>query len=186
MATRIRIGTSVLLAANLGCSTVQAATPLADQPLFSTSTAPGNLALVLSVEFPTAVSVAHTNRTYAATNEYLGYFDPNKCYTYRYTDGTSTDNYFQPAALATAHACNGQWSGNFLNWATMQTIDPFRWVAHRRLPGSSTKGSTTRANAPFSKRPTRRARAARSTFRTPSSRETCWPAPHRCPPMPAL
>ncbi|MGH8460715.1 MAG: pilus assembly protein, partial [Stenotrophobium sp.] len=27
-----------------------------------------------------------------------------------------------------AHACSGQWSGNFLNWATLSTIDPFRWA----------------------------------------------------------
>lgn len=107
---------------------VHAATRLADQPLFSASDAPGNLALVLSVEFPTAVSVAHTNRTYSSSNEYLGFFDPNKCYAYRYTDGTSTDNYFYPTDLATSHVCSGRWSGNFLNWASMQTIDPFRWV----------------------------------------------------------
>lgn len=106
----------------------RAATPLADQPLFATSSAPGNLALVLSVEFPTAISVAYVNRTYAPATEYLGYFDPNKCYTYHYTDGTGTDNYFQPAALARSHTCTNQWSGNFLNWATMPTIDPFRWV----------------------------------------------------------
>jgi type IV pilus assembly protein PilY1 len=24
--------------------------------------------------------------------------------------------------------CSGKWSGNFLNWATMQTIDPYRWA----------------------------------------------------------
>lgn len=106
----------------------QAATPLADQPLFAASDAPGNLALVLSVEFPTAVSVAHTNRTYSSASEYLGFFDPRKCYDYRYTDGTGTDNYFRPVGTATSHKCSGHWSGNFLNWASMQTIDPFRWV----------------------------------------------------------
>ena len=39
----------------------QAATPLADQPVFSSIAVPGNLALALSVEFPTAISVAHTD-----------------------------------------------------------------------------------------------------------------------------
>jgi len=105
-----------------------AQTTLADQPLFAAANVPGNLALVLSVEFPTAVSVAYVNRIYSSANSYLGYFDPNKCYTYYYTDGTSVNNYFKPAAAASNRACNGQWSGNFLNWATMQTIDPFRWV----------------------------------------------------------
>jgi len=110
----------------------QAATALADQPLFAASDAPGNLALTLSVEFPTAISVAHTNRTYSSASEYLGFFDPNKCYAYQYTDGTSTTNYFYPTGTASTHSCasstGGRWSGNFLNWATMQTIDPFRWV----------------------------------------------------------
>ena len=109
-------------------SGAHADTALADQPLFAASDAPGNLALLLSVEFPTAVSVAHTDRNYSPGNEYLGFFDPRKCYVYRYTDGASTDNYFYPAGAASSHVCSAQWSGNFLNWASMQTIDPFRWV----------------------------------------------------------
>src|SRR5690606_25632728 len=24
--------------------------------------------------------------------------------------------------------CSGKWSGNFLNWATLTAIDPFRWA----------------------------------------------------------
>lgn len=107
---------------------VGAQVPLADQPVFSAVSVPGNLALALSVEFPTAISVAHPNRTYSDANTYLGYFDPKKCYEYRYTDGTSTDNYFYPSGLAANHVCSGKWSGNYLNWASMQTIDPFRWA----------------------------------------------------------
>ena len=119
-----------LAAAALLCAAgpSQAATNLADQPLFAASDAPGNLALLLSVEFPTAVSVAHTNRSYSAGSEYLGFFDPKKCYSYRYSDGTGTDNYFYPVGTATGHRCTNRWSGNFLNWSSMQTIDPFRWV----------------------------------------------------------
>ncbi len=112
-----------------------AVTALADQPLFATKSVPGNLALALSVEFPTAVSAAHTNRIYSASNEYLGYFDPKKCYVYQIdaVGGTTTvNNYFAPNSITPNHICNtstsGQWSGNYLNWATMQTIDPFRWV----------------------------------------------------------
>lgn len=109
--------------------------PLADQPVFSALNVPGNLALALSVEFPTAISVAHpppsrssSRSNYSVANTYIGYFDPNKCYAYRYTDGTSVDNYFYPVGKATNRACSGQWSGNYLNWASMQTIDPFRWA----------------------------------------------------------
>jgi len=124
--------TAALVALAAAIPAPHAATSLADQPLFASNEAPGNLALALSVEFPTAVSVAHTNRTYSSAAEYLGFFDPNKCYAYRYTDGASTDNYFYPTAVVANHNCSsqtsGRWSGNFLNWATMQTIDPFRWV----------------------------------------------------------
>lgn len=111
-----------------------AATPLADQPIPSNVKVAGNLALPLSVEFPTAISVAHVDNTYLPTNEYLGYFDPNKCYLYKtYTVETATDkDHFYPAALTSNRTCTGSndqmWSGNFLNWATMQTIDPFRWA----------------------------------------------------------
>ncbi len=132
---RQRCGTLLMLAA-LGAGLqvpVGAQTPLADQPVFTNTGVPGNLALALSVEFPTAVSVAHTGGTYSGANRYLGYFDPAKCYLYVHS-ATEADRHFQPAGLATAstRTCTGsnsaKWSGNFLNWATMQTIDPFRWA----------------------------------------------------------
>lgn len=126
-----RHGLLPLLAALALAHAAQATTPLADQPVFSSRDVPGNLALALSVEFPTAVSVAHTDATYSTTKTYLGYFDPNKCYLYAY-HATETNRHFYPAGLATNRTCTGgddaKWSGNYLNWATMQTIDPFRWA----------------------------------------------------------
>ncbi len=108
---------------------------LADQPVFAGGNVPGNLALALSVEFPTANSVANIGDYADAqgndTKEYLGYFDPRKCYDYVYVPGTQPTGYFQPKSLSTDtnhHRCSGLWSGNFMNWATMQTIDPFRWA----------------------------------------------------------
>jgi type IV pilus assembly protein PilY1 len=130
IADRVRAGG---LAALLTAAIVPAwaTTPLADQPVFSTIAVPGNLALALSVEFPTAISVAHTDSTYDSAKTYLGYFDPGKCYLYSY-DATEALRHFYPAGLATNRTCTGaddsKWSGNFLNWATMQTIDPFRWA----------------------------------------------------------
>src|SRR5690606_30135940 len=75
-----------------------------------------------------------------ASMPYLGYFDPLKCYSYdsgaeyfsptRYTNGyDATRGYKEQPATSTA-TCggSGEWSGNFLNWATMQTTDLFRWV----------------------------------------------------------
>lgn len=109
-------------------ATSYAQVPLADQPVFTAVNVPGNLALALSVEFPTAISVAHPNRGYSSASTYIGYFDPAKCYTYHYVSANSDDNYFEPNGLATNHTCSGKWSGNYLNWATMQTIDPFRWA----------------------------------------------------------
>ncbi|MGJ7581715.1 pilus assembly protein [Variovorax sp. RHLX14] len=109
------------------------AVTLSDQPVFASSDVPGNLALALSVEFPTAISVANLGN-YADTRDYLGYFDPRKCYTYQANTAVPAQSYFQPAGASNgvnSHSCggsNGKWSGNFLNWATMQTIDPFRWA----------------------------------------------------------
>jgi len=122
----------VCLGCTWGASIGQAQTPLADQPVFTNSGVPGNLALALSVEFPTAVSVAHVENTYDSSKNYLGYFDPNKCYLYNFS-ATEPDRYFYPAGAASSRLCTGvsnssKWSGNFLNWATMQTIDPFRWA----------------------------------------------------------
>jgi hypothetical protein len=128
-----------------------AATPLADQPVFTNSQVPGNLALALSVEYPTAVSVAHI-AGYASSNTYLGYFDPNKCYLYHFSV-VESDRHFYPAGAATGRECTGtdnsKWSGNFLNWATMQTADPFRWAL---TGGYRARDTTTETAGPERRR----------------------------------
>lgn len=61
--------------------------------------------------------------TYTDTIDYYGYFDSKKCYTY------TTNNRFEPTASAVGtnkHYCTSQWSGNFLNWATMTRMDVVR------------------------------------------------------------
>jgi len=113
---------------------------LADSPLFSTVAMPGNLILALSVEWPTATTPAYPSTTaYDATSTFLGYFDPAKCYLY-IAKNTGTDaapdystSYFSPYGAATNHVCRSDanlslWSGNYLNWSSMQTLDAFRWV----------------------------------------------------------
>ncbi len=87
---------------------------------------PGNLVLVPSVEYPTINSVANL-KLYDKSKEYTGYFDSNKCYNYQ-GSATESERHFYPVGTTTTHACSGQWSGNFLNWAATQTIDPFRKV----------------------------------------------------------
>jgi type IV pilus assembly protein PilY1 len=127
-------GTALLGSYFLAMVSAQAATALADQPLFSNTSVPGNLVLALSVEFPTAISVAHQGNFVAGTS-YLGYFDPGKCY--RYVQGTEvgTDvSHFTPVGSTTASfkctatGLGDTWSGSFMNWMTMQAIDPFRWA----------------------------------------------------------
>ncbi|MDM0001147.1 PilC/PilY family type IV pilus protein [Variovorax sp. J22P240] len=133
------------LAALLGAHSFVGAVSLTDQPVFATSNVPGNLALALSVEWPTASRTAHT-ANYSSASKYLGYFDPNKCYTYTKVatanpvipangDGVfrGDSSYFKPTGVATGRKCIGgaldaMWSGNFLNWAATATIDPFRWA----------------------------------------------------------
>jgi type IV pilus assembly protein PilY1 len=143
-----RTGAAVLagflgLAAVGPAVTATTSVTLADQPIFATADVPGNLALVLSVEYPTGISVANLY-DYSDATTYLGYFDPAKCYVYNYS---STLSYFSAAAFATgsnSHQCSGYWSGNFMNWATMQTIDPFRWAltGGYRLSGYDTTTQT--------------------------------------------
>ncbi|MGI9232044.1 MAG: pilus assembly protein, partial [Woeseiaceae bacterium] len=91
---------------------------------------PGNLLLVPSVEWPTVNSTASIGE-YDVDRTYLGYFDPLKCYTYSYS-GVEADRHFYPTNWTGDRRCRGfifgQWSGNFLNWAATQTIDPFRSV----------------------------------------------------------
>jgi type IV pilus assembly protein PilY1 len=128
------------LAAAAATSAAAATVDLADRPLFSTVSVPGNLALALSVEWPTATTPAYPSTTaYTPSATFLGYFDPGKCYTYTVVNsGTSSSpnystSYFAPFGAATSHACTSTasqplWSGNYLNWASMQTLDAFRWV----------------------------------------------------------
>lgn len=104
-----------------------AATPLADKPLFSGTSVPGNVALALSVEFPTALGSSYTGG-YSTANTYLGYFDSEKCYEYNASNALISRHYFEPDGSASAHVCSGKWSGNFLNWALTQTIDPLRFA----------------------------------------------------------
>lgn len=135
MTNMIRIILAVLSFALSGmvAQPAWAAVDLADAPLFSSISVPGNLALALSVEYPTASTPAYTN-SYAVGSEYLGYFDPKKCYVYEYNSSSVESSYFRPYGSASSHACATAtsslqlWSGNYLNWAAMQTLDTFRWV----------------------------------------------------------
>jgi type IV pilus assembly protein PilY1 len=117
-----------------GVALVANAVTLADTPLFSSVSVPGNLILALSVEWPTATTPAYPSTTpYTAASTFYGYFDPNKCYKYIYDSTTPSKSYFTPYGAANIHVCSSSssvqlWSGNYMNWASMQTLDAFRWV----------------------------------------------------------
>jgi type IV pilus assembly protein PilY1 len=128
-----RVLAPVLLGSSMATAMAQAV-PLADRPLFSTTGVPGNVMLALSVEWPTASTPAYLSTVaYSASTTYLGYFVPTKCYQYNYVSATPETSYFYAAVAASSGACTSttsshRWSGNYLNWASMQSLDIFRWA----------------------------------------------------------
>ena len=133
----LKTNASFLLTLCIAIAATPAQATVAQAPLLlGGGNVPGNLALVPSVEFPTVISVANISNTYSHSETYTGYFDSEKCYEYNRQQithvffGTISGNdgggYFTPTRWS--RTCNGanEWSGNYLNWATTQTIDPFR------------------------------------------------------------
>lgn len=86
----------------------------------------------------TAANASNPLHVPRASMPYLGYFDPFKCYSYDsaagyfvpagFTAGFSAAHHYSTQPATSTARCAGQWSGNFLNWSTMQTIDLFRWA----------------------------------------------------------
>ena len=110
------------------------AIPLAGEPLYARGArAKPTLTLALSVEFPT-VGAQYVNgadssndNTYAASTEYIGYFDAESCYSYN-NDADAALRRFDRIGPATARECGGTgFSGNFMNWATSSAIDILRY-----------------------------------------------------------
>ena len=125
-ASRMR---SAMLAALLiaGAGSAGAQT-VSQTPLSVAGGVPGNLIFTPSVEWPTVDSLANIATTYVVANTYVGYFDSDKCYNYSF-NAAEPLRHFYPVSMSVGHTCSGalkQWSGNFLNWAATQTIDPFR------------------------------------------------------------
>jgi type IV pilus assembly protein PilY1 len=83
--------------------------------------------------------------TYNHSIDYYGYFDPYKCYTY-----SGTASKFTPDSVNTNKYCSGQWSGNFLNWATMTRVDVVRKVLYGgyRFTDSATSTVLERSHLP--------------------------------------
>lgn len=62
---------------------------------------------------------------YKPAINYYGYFDSFKCYTYDSATGR-----FNVASVTANKKCNGQWSGDFLNYVTMTRMDAIRKVLY--------------------------------------------------------
>lgn len=67
--------------------------------------------------------------TYIHSVDYFGYYDSRKCYNYN-----TTNNHFEPVAMTSDKYCaggsSGDWSGNFLNWASTARIDAVRKILY--------------------------------------------------------
>lgn len=66
----------------------------------------------------------NADTTYVHGYDYYGYFDSEKCYLYQ-------NGRFEPRSVSASKYCSGgQWSGNFLNWATMTRVDTVRKILY--------------------------------------------------------
>jgi type IV pilus assembly protein PilY1 len=126
---------SRILLSLLFCLPIQAlAVNVAQSPLFITAATEPRVMLVMSRDHELSKKAYNDytdldgdgtlDTTYNDGIGYYGYFDSHKCYTY-----SVANTRFEPAAAAVGangHHCSGQWSGNFLNWASMTRMDVVR------------------------------------------------------------
>ncbi|WP_409524650.1 pilus assembly protein [Nitrincola sp. MINF-07-Sa-05] len=127
--TKLALLTLCALISSALTTSVTAEVAISQKPLLVGEGVPGNLILTPSVEWPTINSVANLGG-YTDSRGYAGYFDSGKCYKYHYS-ATESERHFYPYSTTSDRRCTNSgahllWSGNFLNWATTQTIDPFR------------------------------------------------------------
>lgn len=123
----VRLGMLCSLMVGAALASALSAAPVSQVPLQIASGAPGNILLLPSSAHGATAAAANPSPVYATGERYFGYFDPDKCYAYRFGEA-ETQRYFQPIGPALAHVCRQAWSGNFLNWATAQAMDVYRSV----------------------------------------------------------
>jgi len=140
---KIALSAGVFLCCLAAVSFADMSSYTAVPPFVSRGGVDANVLLDLSIEWPSAgaayndqddtelggtctgrvlINGQRLGTCYFKDKEYLGYFDPNKCYSY------SGDRFVPCGATNDDHECSGQWSGNFLNWGTMGAIDELRWA----------------------------------------------------------
>ena len=112
-----------LVLAMFSWSGVVNAGALADVPLSLKASVPPNVLFAVSVSFRPPIPLPSREPMTTSSFEYLGLFDPDKCYLY-----DTSNSWFSPSNKTANRTCTGGWSGNFLNWATMTGLDEFRFA----------------------------------------------------------
>lgn len=127
MPRRLLAGSATFLASFvLAVSTSYAAVEIDQQPLLVAQPVPGNMAILGSFEFPTMVTRAYKDG-FNINSRYVGYFDSAKCYKYNFSN-IEAQRHFYPVRVSADCSREDEWSGQYLNWATMQSIDIFRHI----------------------------------------------------------
>lgn len=88
--------------------------------------------------------------SYTDSFDYYGYFDNRKCYVYDAGDGRFEPTATTPSGTYSHHCGTTEWSGNFLNWATMTRVDLLRKVLYggKRFTDTSSDTVLERALIP--------------------------------------
>ncbi|WP_341247932.1 pilus assembly protein [Cupriavidus pauculus] len=118
---RLFVACAMLWCTLLSAATTVPTVSISSTPLYGQSqNIHPNLMLTLSVEFPTTGAAYRS--AYDKSQNYLGYFNNTKCYTYNATNGYFTIS----GAASSNHECSSAFSGNFMNWASASAIDELR------------------------------------------------------------
>jgi len=156
------------------CQGGEAQSGISQAPLFLTQSVEPRVMLLMSNDHQLFIK-AYTDysdlnddgvidTTYNDEIDYYGYFDSFKCYKY-------ANSRFEPTGLASGenlHECSGSdWSGNFLNWASMTRMDVIRKVLYGGYRSEDTDSRTVleRTLIPFD------VHAFVKTFKTSSTNE---------------
>jgi len=136
---RIFIVFLIALSYHFFCISPLHALDISNVPLFVTQSVEPRVMLVMSNDHQLYIKAytdysdldedGQLDTTYNDAIDYYGYFGVNNCYTYSTTDGRF--NPTSTAGGAKKHHCGAtEWSGNFLNWATMTRMDVIRKVLY--------------------------------------------------------
>ncbi|MBX3612284.1 MAG: hypothetical protein KF786_01835, partial [Burkholderiaceae bacterium] len=147
---RARLVAACLVALQLAPVTPAFALTLAQSPLYAGGAIPPLVMLDLSKDqqlykkayndYSDLDNDGELETTYKHSIDYYGYFDSGKCYSY-----STSNQRFEPVATTSTKYCTAgtnQWSGNFLNWATMARMDAVRKLLYGGLRSTDTGSDT--------------------------------------------